>query len=68
MQLTTTHLYNQQLKKDKQTEEEETMHDEISAENLLTVMASIGLHASAEQAKEFATKLGETVMKRRKCG
>ena len=63
-----THLYNQQLEKDKEKAADETMQDEITAENLLTVMASLGMQVSAEQAKEFASKLGENVMKRRKCG
>ena len=63
-----THLYNQQLEKDKEKEADESMQDEIAAENLRTVMASLGLQVSAEQAKEFANKLGENVMKRRKCG
>lgn len=64
----TTHLYNQQLEKDKEKEDEESVQEEITAENLLTVLASLGFYASAEQAKEFANELGENVMKRRKCG
>ena len=54
-----THLYNQQLEKDKEKVADESMQDEITAENLLTVMASLGMQVSAEQAKEFANKLGE---------
>lgn len=64
----TTVLYNQQLEKDKQQEEDSSMPDEISGENLLTVMASIGVSATSEQVKQFADKLSENVMKRRKCG
>lgn len=63
-----THLYNQQLEEDKEKVPDESMQEEITAENLLTVMASLGMQVSAEQAKEFANKLGENVMKRRKCG
>ena len=64
----TTTLYNQQLEKDKQVEEDPQLPEELAAENLLTVMTSIGLTASQEQIKEFAQKLRENVMKRRKCG
>ena len=64
----TTNLYNQQLEKDKQVEDEQPLPEEPAAENLLTVMASIGLTATTEQVKEFAQKLSENVMKRRKCG
>ena len=60
----TTHLYSQQLEKDKQTQDEETCKTNLSR-NLLTVMASTGLHASAEQAKEFAAKLGENASRQR---
>ena len=63
-----TNLYSQQLEKDKEKEVDDAAQDEITAENLLTVMASLGMQVSAEQAKEFANKLGENVMKRRKCG
>ena len=63
----TTHLYNQQLEKDKQTQDEETCKTNLSR-NLLTVMASIGVSATSEQVKQFADKLSENVMKRRKCG
>ena len=63
----TTTRYNQQLEKDK-VEDEAHLPEELAAENLLTVMTSIGLTATQEQIKEFAQKLSENVMKRRKCG
>ena len=63
----TTNLYNQQLEQEKQVAEE-PLPEELAAENLLTVMANIGLSATPEQVKELAQKLSENVMKRRKCG
>lgn len=66
-QLTT--LYNQQLEKDRQAAEEVNVDpDEISAEKLITIMANVGVHATAEQVKNFASKLSENAVKRRKCG
>ena len=64
----TTTLYNQQLEKDKQVEDDQQLPEELAAENLLTVMASIGHSPTTEQVKEFAQKLSENVVKRRKCG
>ena len=64
----TTTLYNQQLEKDKQVEDDQQLPEELAAENLLTVMASIGHSPTTEQVKEFAQKLSENVVKRWKCG
>ena len=63
----TTNLYNQQLEQEKQVAEE-PLPEELAAENLLTVMANIGLSATPDQVKELAQKLSENVMKSRKCG
>ena len=63
----TTNLYNQQLEQEKQAAEE-PLPEELAAENLLTVIANIGLSATPDQVKELAQKLSENVMKRRKCG
>ena len=54
----TTNLYNQQLEQEKQAAEE-PLPEELAAENLLTVMANIGLSATPEQVKELAQKLSE---------
>lgn len=64
----TTMWYNQQLEKDKQTAETDEMAEEITAENFLAVMSSVGMHATSEQVKDSAQKLSESAVKRRKCG
>lgn len=64
-----TTLYNQQLEKDKQTADEVNVDpDELTPENIMAIMASVGVQATPTQIQDFSHKLGENVSKRRKCG
>lgn len=64
-----TTLYNQQLEKDRQAADETNMDpDELTTENLMAIMASVGVQATQSQIQDFASKLVENVAKRRKCG
>ena len=63
----TTELYNQQLEKEKQVSDDANVDpDELTPENIMTIMASVGVNATQTQIQEFTKKLGVT--KRRKCG
>ena len=42
--------------------------DELTPENLMAIMASVGVQATQSQIQDFASKLVENVAKRRKCG
>lgn len=64
-----TTLYNKQLEEDKQaTAESNVDPDELTPENLMAIMASVGVQATTTQIQDFAHKLVENVAKRRKCG
>ena len=64
-----TTMYNQELEKDKQAAEEANVDpDELTPENLMAIMASVGVQATQSQIQDFASKLVENVAKRRKCG
>ena len=64
-----TTLYNKQLEEDKQaTADSNVDPDELTPENLMAIMASVGVQATSTQIQDFAHKLVENVSKRRKCG
>lgn len=64
----TTSLYNQQLEKEKQEIAEDEESFTLAPEKLMTVLAKVGVQATAEQATDFARQIEETAAKRRKCG
>ena len=64
-----TELYNQQLEKEKQASDDSNVDpEELTPENIMTIMATVGVNATHQQIQDFAKKLGENVTKRRKCG
>ena len=64
-----TELYNQQLEKEKQASDDTNVDpEELTPENIMTIMASVGVNATQLQIQDFAKKLGKNVTKRRKCG
>ena len=64
-----TTMYNQELEKDKKAAEEANVDpDELTTDNLMAIMASVGVQATQSQIQDFASELVENVAKRRKCG
>ena len=64
-----TELHNQQLEKEKQASDDSNVDpEELTPENIMTIMATVGVNATPQQIQDFAKKLGENVTKRRKCG
>ena len=64
----TTTKYNQQLEKEKNEAVDAEQDFTLAPEKLVTILAKVGLQATAEQVTDFARQLEETAAKRRKCG
>ena len=64
----TTTKYNQQLEKEKNEAVDADQDFTLAPEKLVTILAKVGLQATAEQVTDFARQLEETAAKRRKCG
>ena len=64
----TTTKYNQQLEKEKNEAVDDDQDFTLAPEKLVTILAKVGLQATAEQVTDFARQLEETAAKRRKCG
>lgn len=64
----TSSQYNQQLEKEKQDAADEEEAWALAPEKLMTILAKVGLQATAEQVTDFARQIEETAAKRRKCG
>ena len=55
----TTELYNQQLEKEKQASDDANVDpDELTPENIMTIMASVGVNATQTQIQDFAKNRG----------
>lgn len=64
----TTTLYNPQLEQEKQAAAEEDETWRLAPEKLMTILAKVGVQATAEQVTDFARQIKETAAKRRKRG
>ena len=64
----TTTLYNQQIEKEKTEAAAEEDTFTLAPEKLMTILAKVGVQATAEQVTDFARLIEETAAKRRKCG
>ena len=64
----TTTLYNQQIEKEKTEAAAEEEAFTLAPEKLMTILAKVGVQATAEQVTDFARQIEETAAKRRKCG
>ena len=64
----TTTLYNQQIEKEKTEAAAEEDTFTLAPEKLMTILAKVGVQATAEQVTDFAKQIEETAAKRRKCG
>ena len=61
-------MYNQQIEKEKNEAAEEENDFTLAPEKLMTILAKVGVQATAEQVTDFARQTEETAAKRRKCG
>ena len=63
-----TTQYSQQLEKEKHEAPDEEEAWKLAPEKLMTILAKVGVQATAEQVTGFARQIEETAAKRRKCG
>ena len=58
----------QQIEKEKTEAAAEEDAFTLAPEKLMTILAKVGVQATAEQVTDFARQIEETSAKRRKCG